>query len=208
VTRLLALAAAAAAALALVPAALADGDPASDYLITQPAFLPFDSKVDKANAQQLAALLADAQRKGFPIRVAVIASKVDLGAVPVLYRKPQTYARFLGQELFYFYKHKLLVVMPNGFGVYAHGPAPKGDIAALAKLPPPNSTDGNVLVAAADRAVRTLARRRGIELSAAPAPSSSGSSSNHDRLVLAGGLLALAAVIGLAFVAVRIWRRS
>jgi hypothetical protein len=208
VTRLLALAAAAAAVLALVPAALADGDPASDYLITQPAFLPFDAKVDKANAQQLSALLADAQKKGFPIRVAVIASKIDLGAVPVLYRKPQTYARFLGQELFYFYKHGLLVVMPNGYGVYAHGPAPKGDVAALAKLPPPNSTDGNTLVAAADRAVRTLARRRGIELSAAPASSSSGSSSNHDRIVLAGGLLGLAAVAGVGFLAVRLWRRS
>ena len=206
-TRVLALAAAAAAALALVPAALADGDPASDYLITQPAFLPFDSKVDRANAQKLAALLADAQKQGFPIRVAVIASKVDLGAVPVLYRKPQTYARFLGQELFYFYKHNLLVVMPNGYGVYAHGPAPKGDVAAVAKLPPPDSTDGNTLVAAADRAVRTLARRRGIELSAAAAPSSGGSSSSHDRLVLGGGLLALAAVAGIAFLVVRIWRR-
>jgi hypothetical protein len=208
VTRLLVLAAAAVAALSLVPAALADGDPASDYLITQPAFLPFDAKVDRAKAEQLSALLADSQRQGFPIRVAVIASKVDLGAVPVLYRKPQTYARFLGQELFYFYKHPLLVVMPNGYGMYAHGPAPKADLAALAKLPPPNSTDGNTLVAAADRAVRTLARRRGIELSAAPARSSSGSSSSHDRIVLAGGLLALAAVVGAAFLAVRLWRRS
>ena len=30
------------------PAALADGDPASDYLITQPTFLsPFDGKISK-----------------------------------------------------------------------------------------------------------------------------------------------------------------
>ncbi len=195
-------------ALALVPAALADGDPASDYLITQPAFLPFDAKVDKARAAELSALLADANRKGFPIRVAVISSKIDLGAVPVLYRKPQTYAKFLGQELFYFYKHSLLVVMPNGYGVYAHGPAPKGDVAAVAKLPPAGSTDGNTLVAAADRAVRTLARRRGIELSATPvAASSSASSNNHDRLLLGGGLLALAGFVTASVLIVRTWRR-
>jgi hypothetical protein len=197
---------AAVAALALVPAALADGDPASDYLITQPAFLPFDAPVDKSKANELSALLADSAKRGFPIRVAVIATKTDLGAVPVLYRKPQTYARFLGQELFYFYKHNLLVVMPNGFGVYAHGPSPKGDVAAVAKLTPAGSADGNALVAAADRAVRALARRRGIELAAAPA-SSGGSSSNHDRIVLAGGLLALAAAVGASLLVVRRWRR-
>ena len=54
--RALAFVAAAVAALALVPAALADGDPASDYLITQPAFFPFEAKPDKAHADELVAL--------------------------------------------------------------------------------------------------------------------------------------------------------
>jgi hypothetical protein len=198
-------AAAAAAALALVPAALADGDPASDYLITQPAFLPFDSHVDKDKAAELVALLTDARQKGFPIRVAVIGSKTDLGAVPSLFRKPQLYARFLGQELFYYYKHALLVVMPNGYGLYVHGPAPRADMAAVAKLRPPASGDGDQLVAAAERAVRTLARRRGLELSAAVPASSNGSS--RDRLVLAGGLVALLAIAGGLVLVVRGRRR-
>jgi hypothetical protein len=192
-----ALAAIIGAALLLVPAALADGDPASDYLITQPAFLPFDAKIDKARAEELTQLLEDSKQAGFPIRVAVIATKVDLGAVPVLYRKPQTYASFLGQELFYYYKHHLLVVMPNGFGVYNHGPAPAADRAAVAGLRPAGTEDGNALVAAAGRAVRTLAHRRGIVLPATK-PESSGSSSNRDRLLIVAGaglLVAIAAAV-------------
>jgi hypothetical protein len=200
------LAAAAVAALALVPAALADGDPASDYLITQPAFFPFDAKVDKSRAVELVALLNDSKSKGYPIRVAVIGTKTDLGAVPSLFRKPQTYARFLGQELFYYYKHALLVVMPNGYGIYVHGPAPPDDVAAIAKLRPPASGDGNELVTSAERAVRTLAKRRGIVLVAA-ARASDGSSQNRDRLLLGGGLLVLLALAGASVLAVRRWRR-
>jgi hypothetical protein len=195
--RALAAAAVALVALALVPAALADGDPASDYLITQPAFLPFDSHVDKDKAAQLLALLAASQKAGFPIRVAVIATKTDLGSVPILYRQPVKYAQFLGQELFYYYTHNLLVVMPNGFGVYAHGRSPAGDRAAVARLRPAGTTDGNTLVAAADRAVRTLASRRGITLPAATAAaSSSGSSSNRDRFVIGGAALVVVAIVG------------
>ena len=198
--------AAAVAALALVPAALADGDPASDYLITQPAFFPFDAKIDKSQAEELVGLLDDSQKKGYPIRVAVIGTKTDLGAVPSLFRKPQTYARFLGQELFYYYKHALLVVMPNGYGIYVHGPAPPADLAAIAKLPPPASADGNELVASAERAVRTLAKRRGIALAAAAPASADGSSTNRDRLLLGGGLLILLAIAGASVFAFRRWR--
>jgi hypothetical protein len=199
-----ALAAAALSALALAPAALADGDPASDYLIGLPAFLPFDAKIDKSRGEQFSQLLAEAKQQGFEIRVAIIATKYDLGAVPVLYRHPQQYARFLGQELFYWYKHELLVVMPNGYGVYRHGPAPAGDLAALAKLAPPNSTSGNALVAAAGRAVRVLAKRHGIVL-AEVKPAASHSSTNRDRLEIALAIVILGA---LAWAALFVRRRS
>ena len=122
-------------ALAVVSPALADGDPASDFLITQPAFLPFDANIDKAHSAQLLSLLAAAKKAGFQIRVAVIAKPYDLGSVPVLYRKPARYAQFLGQELFYWYKGEVLVVMPNGFGVYKHGPAPAADRALVGGSP-------------------------------------------------------------------------
>ena len=47
----------------------------------------------------------------------MIGNKTDLGAVPQLWGKPQTYARFLGSELRFIYKDTLLVVMPQGFGI-------------------------------------------------------------------------------------------
>jgi hypothetical protein len=194
-------------ALVLAPAALADGDPASDYLITQPAFLPFDAHVDGKRVAQLQALLAASQKEGFPIRVAVIATKVDLGAVPILYRQPVRYARFLGQELFYYYKHNLLVVMPNGYGVYAHGTSPAGDRAVVAKLPPAGTTDGNTLVAAADRAVRALAKRRGITLPAASAAAGSSSSSNRDRFLILAAAVVVVALVGGVLLARRRWSR-
>ena len=53
---------------------------------------------------------------GFPIRVAIIASRSDLGAITGLWLKPRAYARFLGLELSLAYTGRLLVVMPNGFG--------------------------------------------------------------------------------------------
>jgi len=187
------------AALA-VPVARADGDPASDYLITQPAFLPFDAHVDKASANELAGLLAASKKAGFEIRVAVISSKIDLGAVPVLYRKPQIYAHFLGQELFYWYKHELLVVMPNGYGVYRHGLEP-ADQKAVDALPPPGSTSGTVLVNAANRAVKVLAKQNAVTLPSAVA-TGGGSSANSDRIVIAG-VAAGAALLTAGFIYLR-----
>jgi len=37
---------------------------------------------------------------------------------------PQSYARFLGQELSQVYRGAVVVTMPNGFGVYHARPAP------------------------------------------------------------------------------------
>jgi hypothetical protein len=197
--RLIPLLAAVAVAAIATPAAFADGDPASDYLITQPVFLPFDAHVDKAKSNELAALLAAAREKGFELRVAVIATRYDLGAVPVLYRKPVQYARFLGQELFYWYKGELLVVMPNGYGVYKHGPAPAPDPATVAAIPPAGTTAGNALVTAGMRAVRALAAKRGIDLSHVTA-SGSGSPTGSDRLAIGiGAAVTLALVAGFAF---------
>jgi hypothetical protein len=104
--------------------ALADGDPASDVLATQALFLPQDAGVSATQQAQLAALLASARRSGFAIRVAIIASPTDLGSIGELWRQPQTYARFLGQELGLVYRGTLLVVMPNGLGLFGVGGAP------------------------------------------------------------------------------------
>jgi hypothetical protein len=100
------------------PPALADGDPASDVLASQPLFLPADGGFRQADAAQLSGLLAGARRAGVAIRVALIAAPADLGSVGALWRRPQAYARFLGQELSQVYRGTVVVVMPNGVGVY------------------------------------------------------------------------------------------
>ena len=117
---------AAATALLLPAAAQANGDPASDYLLVQKVFLPFNSKVDSDVATRLEKLLDAAAKAKFPIRVAVIGTPTDLGTAFSLFNKPQRYAEFLGLELSFLYRDRLLVVMPSGFGYAVNGdPDPK-----------------------------------------------------------------------------------
>jgi hypothetical protein len=175
----------------LVQNAFANGDPASDYLITQQEFLPLSVPVSTKAAGELVGLLADSKRKGFPLKVAVIATRSDLGSVPSLFGKPQQYARFLGQEDYYFFKDELLVVMPNGYGLYKRARLPAADRAAVAALPAPGTADGDLLVAAASHAVRVLAARHGLTLSAGTI---SGSSRTRDRLVILLAVVALSAL--------------
>jgi pyruvate/2-oxoglutarate dehydrogenase complex dihydrolipoamide acyltransferase (E2) component len=175
----------------LVQSALADGDPASDYLISQQVFVPYQGVSTKI-AGEITALLDDSKQKGFPLKVAVISNRSDLGAVPSLFGKAQAYASFLGQEDYYFFKAELLVVMPNGYGLYKHAGLPAGDKAAIKALPAPGTAKGDPLVTAAMHAVRVLARRHGVTLSA---PSSSGTGSRtSDRIEIVAGVLAFCAL--------------
>ena len=96
--------------------ALADGDPASDYLISQKVFFPFDPRLSTTQKAELQALVEAANKGGYTIRVAIISSPNDMGTETSLYGKPRAYARFLGAELNYVYNDRLLVVMPGGFG--------------------------------------------------------------------------------------------
>jgi hypothetical protein len=98
------------------PPAHADGDPASDYLLNQKIFFPIEAKFPAEQRARLTALVDAANRAGFKLRIALIGSSYDLGSVPSLYLKPRAYARFLGAELAFAYKQRLLVIMPNGFG--------------------------------------------------------------------------------------------
>jgi hypothetical protein len=142
--------------------ARADGDPASDILATQTLFLPQDALVPAGQQAQLAALLKAAQRRGYPLRVAMIASKGDLGSVTELWRQPQSYAQFLGQELSLVFRGPLVVVMPSGFGLY-HVTAAQTALAGLG-APGPGVGFG----AAALAAIQRLAAASGHPL---PAPS-------------------------------------
>jgi hypothetical protein len=115
------------------PAARADGDPASDYLLVSPVFVPQDAGVPRAQQLRLLALAREAARAGVPVRVAILASPYDMGSVTALWQHPQDYARFLGSEIAYGYSGRLLVVMPSGAGaalIAAHrataAPVPAG----------------------------------------------------------------------------------
>jgi hypothetical protein len=138
------------------PRATADGDPASDVLATQPLFLPQDAALAPRQAAQLAALLQEAARSGYPVRVALVASPTDLGSVTELWNQPQSYAQFLGQELSLVYHGPLLVVMPSGFGLYG---LPRSIAWQRSTLARPASQGG--IGPAALNAVLSLAAARG-----------------------------------------------
>jgi hypothetical protein len=188
-------AAALAAALLLPAVARADGDPASDFLVTLDAFVPVDGGIPAGDGQQLVGLLKDAKAKSFPVKVALIPKRQDLGAVTILWKQPQRYAKFLGQELFYVFKGKLLIVMPNGYGIYEHGRPIAADRAFLDSLPPPKSASD--VARAATVAVQRLALRQEIVLTPEKAPAHK-STNNRDRLVIllaAVGAVALGVLI-------------
>ncbi len=138
---------------------LADGDPASDVLVAQPLFLPQDAGLTADQQAQLGALLSAARRSGYPLRVAIIASPADLGSITELWRQPESYARFLGQELALVYHGTLLVVMPNGYGLYGPGSRAQTQRPALAQ--PGSATVGPGLGTSAISAVTRLAAAAG-----------------------------------------------
>jgi hypothetical protein len=148
------------AGLASPPRSRADGDPASDYLTTIDIYTPIDPPPSKALRTDLDNLVFAAKRRGYLVKVALIGTRTDLGAVPQLFGKPQTYARFLGSELRFNYNGRLLIVMPKGFGTRN---VPKGEAQALSGVtiggPGPDA-----LVRAGMAAVRAGAAAAGVKL--------------------------------------------
>ena len=178
-------------ALLCTPAvARANGDPASDYLLLQSIFLPFDAKVDKDVTERLSKVIVAADKAKFPIKVAVIGSRYDLGTAFSLYNNAQRYSEFLGLELAFQYRHRLLVVMPNGYGYSINGEPNAAGIKVVGKLAPPGK-DATKQVEGATVAIRRLAAASGVVLP----KDDGGGSERRDRLVIAAGALALAALL-------------
>jgi hypothetical protein len=178
----------------------ADGDPASDYLYGLKVFLPFDVKVPKERQREFMSFVETTNRSGYAIRVAIIGSSYDLGSVTSLWRQPRTYARFLGAELQFVYAKRLLIVMPNGFGIYWKGHAVDREYAALSKIPIGKGSAG--LVDAAQTAVSRLAAASGVKLKkTVPATVPQGGGQSRTVIILAA--LAAVAVAVLARLALR-----
>ena len=134
------------------------------------------------------------------MRVALIGNRFDLGSVPVFWRKPQPYAKFLSQELHgpAPYTNRVLVVMPNGYGLSRNGKELPAERRAL---------DG---VSSAETRREDLARggnaRRPPPRRAArhrDPDDSPGSGGNRGRLIVVGASLAAVAAAAGAV----LWRR-
>jgi hypothetical protein len=158
---------------ALAPAAaLADGDPASDVLLGENVFYPYTPAVPGSVQATLNAETAAAAHAGLPIKVALIASPVDLGVIPELFGQPQSYADFLDKEISFQKTQPLLVVMAAGYGTQGMARAPA---AAVAKLAPPMGKTSTDLAHAAIIAVAKLATAGGHPISGVPGASGASS---------------------------------
>ncbi|RKQ93746.1 hypothetical protein C8N24_3617 [Solirubrobacter pauli] len=152
--------------------AWADGDPASDVLASARVFWPYNLKVPAESREQLNATVTAVTRNGLPVRVAMVQSEFDLGSVGVLFGHPQDYSQFLAQGLANFNRDWVIVVMPNGYGVYHCVPIPEvgfcekalpseADQKRLRTLAPVSKSRQD-MAAAAEQAVRTFAEGRGV----------------------------------------------
>jgi hypothetical protein len=178
--RLALLVAAVLLAVAMLPSgAFGDADPASDMLLIQNVFYPYMPQVSQPLQRTLNAETAAAAKAKFPIKVALIASKIDLGAIPVLFAKPKEYANFLDREISFSGPQPLLVVMPQGAAVQGLNAAAT---AVGNALPKPASAVSNDLARLAIAAVPKLAAAAGHPIKAATAePSSNAGGSSAGR---------------------------
>lgn len=184
------------------PAARADGDPASDVLVTQSLFLPVEANLSDAQRATLTGFLNTAARAGFPIRVAVIPAAFDLGAVGEFWMKPQAYASFLGIELSLVYKGPLLVVMPDGFGINWPGHSTASVSRLLAKISVKPTGEG--LLDTVQTATRTLASSAGARVSGTTISAASSGDDEGVEILIA----VVVAVFILGGVGLILWRRS
>jgi hypothetical protein len=187
------------ATCALAGSARADGDPASDYLLGTQVFLPYDIKLPANKQQELVSIVRDANKSGYAIRVALIGSAYDLGAITSLWRKPRPYATFLGAEIQFVYKHRLLIVMPNGFGFNWPKHPSSDEYAVLSTVPIGTSPTG--MLDSAVTAVQKLAAASGIKVvqTGPVAPPHKGFAHSRAVIVLgATAALALAVLLRLA----------
>jgi hypothetical protein len=176
--------------LAVPAVALADADPASDVLLGTSVFYPYQPPVPAAKQKQLNAMAAAAAHAHFPIKIAIIASPIDLGAIPNLFGKPQQYAKFLDQEISFQGKQPLLVVMPAGWGSAG---LPAASTAAVASLPKPTGKTGEALADETLTALPKLASAAGHPIASVPGGSGGGSGGGSSGMLIV--IVAVVAVL-------------
>ena len=178
------------AALAAPSAAHADGDPASDVLLGQDVFYPYEpNTVSKPVRGALDKMVAEAKGKGYSVKVALIAAPPDLGAYPYLISDPQKYADLLTREITFNTKPRVLTVLPSGLGGKNLGDD-AGD--ALSGIQPDAEGGGDALARTAMVALGRLAEAEGkpvavpAEASASSSESGSGKGGGTSPLLIFG----------------------
>jgi len=149
-------------ACAAPAAARADGDPASDILVSEDVYYGYGIDLRSKAAAQLPALLQESRERGYELKVALISDYRDLGVMTHLWNNPGEYAASLGAELLEIYSGHLLIVMPRGFSIYFNGGVPGRERRALSRLKPPRRTKD--FLAATITAARALAAANGVKL--------------------------------------------
>ena len=165
------------------PVARADGDPASDVLLTSSLRLPYDQRVSPPVLAELRRTIARADAAGFPVKVALLLADDDLGAYggtsagAHLLAVPDAYVQLLSFELAYAYGGAIVIVEPSGVGVRGFTPHETAErLVSTITLRSPVSADG--LAQAASLAIRTLAQADGHPIGGPVASTASSSSSS------------------------------
>jgi len=142
--------------------ALADGDPASDVLLFQDAYLPYFPAPSRPEVQTLTRLLGQVRRDGYPMKVALIQSNGDLGANPDLLGRPADYAELLESELTIRVKKPHLVIVMAEGGLAGRNLGPEGE-EILDGIAIDTAAESDGLVRAAIQAVSEIATANGHE---------------------------------------------
>ena len=163
--------------IAATGSAWAHGDPASHYLETDPLYPSFSRQPSVDVQLQLLGLLQATERRGYPIKVALVAGAEDLVDDLTMLKTPQRYATTVASTIEHDLEAPVLVITPFGIGISGNGrrngvlrPLTARDARKLVRgLGVPPDPEGDDLARTAMAAVRRVARAGG-HPSAAPRP--------------------------------------
>lgn len=188
-------------ALALPAVAQADGDPPSDFLLSQDTFVPLQHPPSLAQSKALKVAVRTARKGKVDLKVAVVGSQVDLGTVGQLWGHPDQYAPFLRKEIRFTFTGTLLVVMPAGMAT--SGPHAAGVLAAATAAGEPKPGDSSAqLTVTATAAAKAIGKKY-----PGKRASNSGGSSTFALVLAACGVLGLLLAVALGVGIARVSRR-
>jgi hypothetical protein len=210
--------------------AWAHGDPASHYLETDALYPSFASQPSQQVQLQLLGLLQETERRGYPIKVALVAGQEDLVEDLSPLKAPQAYAESVASAIGHRLEAPVLIVTPYGLGVAGNALrdgrlrriTPRDAQVLIGGQAVPAKAEGDALAQTAMTAIRKIARAGGHPLPAhvppaeqftAPAAAPAGTSETAvaaDRSGSTGGMLMAlpAALVPLAFLTAYLRRRG